>query len=159
MRRTEKEMLLRRVGKWLGIGFRFHRLRGLQVTNGGKSRACFIGGFCADGGRRNPRYWGFQFWKKVPGNPRNCWSAWDYDKFVKKHADEIIPGRGPADKHQLKRSELMYIDVPKHFTKKDDIIDWILFESDFMRLVGGPSVQSREELDFWLETTFAQEKI
>lgn len=162
MRRTEKEMLLRRVGKWLGIGFRFHRLRGLQVTNGGKSRACFIGGFCANGRRRNPKYWGFEFWKKVPGNPRNCWSSWDYDKFRKANAG-LIKEKGYGiindEIYRLKKSELMYVDVPKRFTKKDDVIDWILYESDFMRLAGGLVVKSREELDFWLEVTFAPEKI
>ena len=158
MKRTEKELLMRRVGRWLGIGFRFHRRQGLQVAAGGKSRCCITDK--TRGKPTNPpRHWGFEFWRKVPGNPRNCFSAWDYEKFARAHGEEASRGgRHRENLYPLEQSELMYMDVPKKFARKDDVIDWLLFESDFLKRAGGVQVRSVEELSLRLETAFVPEK-
>lgn len=154
MKRTEKEMLMRRVGGWLGIGFRFHRLSGLQVGASGKHRCCI------KTRTNDPRYWGFEFWRKVPGNPRNCYTRFDYCSFAKEHEAERVSLRDEEGwkRYALERSELKYMDVPKRFVRKDDVIDWLLFESDFMERAGGAQVRSVEELNLRLETAFVPEK-
>lgn len=132
MKRTEKEMLMKRVGRWLGIGYRFHRRPRLQVTPDGKDLVCIVSRTHI---RNPPRNWGFEFWKKIPGNPLNRYSD-------------------PAG-----RSEPEYVDIPKEFREKDDIIDWLLTKSGFIKRAGGPDIGSYEELNMHLETAAMPEKI
>lgn len=57
MKRSTKEIFMRRVGRWLGAGYRFHRYQGIRCSKMANA----------------PRRWQFEWWRKVPGNPLNLW--------------------------------------------------------------------------------------
>ena len=153
MKRTEKELLMKRVGKWLGIGYRFHRRQGqdLYIVSKGQN-----------GGMSNyPRHWEFEFWKKVPGNPRNEYFPWGYEKYRKKHPEWHVAFADwkNQDKYRLERSDVVKLYPPESVIAKDDAIDWLITESGFIQKAGGPNIKSYEELNLWLETAFVPEKI
>ena len=149
-KRTEKEMLLRRIGKWLGMGFRFHRQQGLT------------GGIRVKLDRANtPRSWEFEYWKKIPGNPRNAYCSFDYEKFRRKHEDEWkkIRWTDRIKEYELEQSECFTVNPPQDLQDKDEIIDWLLLEYGLVGKAGGPDIRSYEALQLYAETGFIPKKV
>ena len=113
MKRSSKEFFMKRVGRWLGAGYRFHR-----HAPGNAQPLVF------DALRRKgklqympcnfKRRWSFEWWRKIPGNPLNRWSS---DRF---------------GKERLPRSECVKIDIPENIVSKEEAVDYVLLESEFL---------------------------
>lgn len=81
-----------------------------------------------------PRFWQFEWWKRVPGNPLN------------KHSQNNIVGEPP-----FKRSEFHEFRMPDSILTKDEAIEYVLFKSDFLLIEYGSSISSYDELNIALD--------
>lgn len=125
MKRSVKEMFIKRVGKWLGAGYRFHRHcpgdAWPHVFNMLKAK-----GALQYMPSNFKRIWTFEWWEKVPGNPLN--------KYFNDNREE------------LQRSECKCEDFPESVCTKDEAVDYALFRSGFLKDFG-IGAKSYEELE------------
>lgn len=116
---SKLEDLLKKVGDMCNVNYRFHRVNATRTPMA----------WCMHP-KNSPRRWTFEWWKRVPGNPRNLPSF---------HTD----GK-PT-------SELSVMNLPDDIKTKDDAIEYVLFKSDFLQNAYGSSLSSYDALHLALD--------
>lgn len=156
MERSSKERFMKRVGQWLGVNYRFYRFR--NPKRNGKSGVFLRGGILADS-----LTWTVMAWRRVPGNPRNEYVKTAYKKYCDRNAkfiaevevkhDKLIKAKQIDAAREL-REKAFGLSRSKCFDfnlcgvkTKDEAIDKLLLESDFLDVFGRPNFKSYEALE------------